>query len=44
MRYVDLIANPEVQQVFVTRSKVIQAIRDYLNARGFLEVETPCST
>lgn len=41
MRYVDLIANPEVQQVFVTRSKVIQAIRDYLNARGFLEVETP---
>jgi lysyl-tRNA synthetase class 2 len=41
MRYVDLIANPEVRQVFVTRSKIIQAIRDYLNARDFLEVETP---
>jgi len=41
MRYVDLIVNPEVRQVFIARSKIVQAIRDYLNARGFLEVETP---
>ena len=33
--------NPEVRQVFVTRAKVIRAIRDFLDARGFLEVETP---
>ena len=41
MRYVDLIANPEVRQVFVTRSKIIKGIREYLDQRGFLEVETP---
>lgn len=40
-RYLDLIVNPEVRQVFVLRSKIVQAIRDYLNNRGFLEVETP---
>ena len=40
-RYVDLIANPEVKQVFITRTKIIQAIRNFLNERGFLEVETP---
>ena len=40
-RYVDLAVNPEVRQVFVTRAKVIRAIRDFLDARGFLEVETP---
>jgi len=41
MRYVDLIANPQVRQVFVTRSKIIRGIREYLDQRGFLEVETP---
>jgi lysyl-tRNA synthetase class 2 len=41
MRYVDLIVNPEVREIFITRSKVIQAIREYLDQRGFLEVETP---
>lgn len=40
-RYVDLIANPEVRQVFVTRSRIIQFIRDYMTEEGFLEVETP---
>lgn len=40
-RYVDLIANPDVQQIFVTRSKIIAGIRAYLTARGYLEVETP---
>lgn len=40
-RYVDLIANPEVKNTFVIRSKVITAIREYLNSKGFLEVETP---
>ncbi len=40
-RYVDLIANPEVQQIFVTRSKIIAGIRAYLTTRGYLEVETP---
>lgn len=41
MRYVDLIANPEVRQVFQTRSKVIHAIRGFLHDRSFMEVETP---
>jgi lysyl-tRNA synthetase class 2 len=40
-RYLDLMANPESRQVFMTRSRIITAIRQYLNARGFLEVETP---
>lgn len=40
-RYVDLIANPEVRETFVLRSKIVQFIRNYLNARSFLEVETP---
>lgn len=40
-RYVDLIANPHVKQTFVTRSKVIAFIRNFLQARDFLEVETP---
>jgi lysyl-tRNA synthetase class 2 len=40
-RYVDLIVNPAVKDVFVKRSRIIQAIRSFLNARGFLEVETP---
>ncbi len=40
-RYVDLIVNPEVKQVFMLRTRIIQAIRSFLNSRGFLEVETP---
>lgn len=40
-RYVDLIVNPEVKETFILRSKIIRGVRDYLEARGFLEVETP---
>ncbi|MFA5882125.1 MAG: lysine--tRNA ligase [Eubacteriales bacterium] len=40
-RYVDLIVNPEVKQVFITRSRMIRAIRNYLDKQGYLEVETP---
>ena len=40
-RHVDLIVNPEVKDVFITRSRVIQEIRSYLTEKGFLEVETP---
>lgn len=40
-RYVDLIVNPDVKKVFITRTRIIQAIRSFLNERGFLEVETP---
>jgi lysyl-tRNA synthetase, class II len=40
-RYVDLIVNPEVKNVFILRTKIIQAIKNFLNARGYLEVETP---
>jgi lysyl-tRNA synthetase class 2 len=40
-RYLDLIANPEVRSVFITRSRVIASFRRQLEARGFVEVETP---
>lgn len=40
-RYVDLIINPEVQQTFITRSRIIQSMRRYLDSQGYLEVETP---
>ncbi len=40
-RYLDLISNPEVKETFKVRSQVITAIRQFLNQRGFLEVETP---
>ena len=40
-RYVDLIMNPEVKDTFVKRSKIIAAIRRYLDTQGFMEVETP---
>jgi lysyl-tRNA synthetase class 2 len=40
-RYVDLIVNPEVKDVFEKRSKIITAIREFLNKNEFLEVETP---
>ena len=40
-RYVDLIMNPEVKDTFIKRSKIIRAIRTYLDGQGFMEVETP---
>ncbi len=40
-RYVDLIANADVREVFRTRAAIVRALRDYLDAEGFLEVETP---
>lgn len=40
-RYLDLIVNPDVKKTFITRSRIIAAIRRFLDARGFLEVETP---
>ena len=40
-RYLDLISNPDVQQTFKMRSQIITALRQFLNQRGFLEVETP---
>ena len=40
-RYVDLIMNPEVKDTFIKRSMVLREIRNYLDERGFMEVETP---
>jgi len=40
-RYLDLIANPESRQVFITRARIIASLRRQLEARGFVEVETP---
>ncbi len=40
-RYLDLIANPEVRKVFVTRARIIASLRRQLESRGFIEVETP---
>ncbi|PRH82191.1 lysine--tRNA ligase [Arenimonas caeni] len=41
MRYVDLIVNPEAREVFVQRSRIVSAMRQWLDDRRFLEVETP---
>jgi len=41
MRYVDLIMNPRVREIFRTRTRIIQYLRDYFISNGFLEVETP---
>ncbi|MDO5726286.1 MAG: lysine--tRNA ligase, partial [Tissierellia bacterium] len=41
MRYVDLIVNPEIKEVFIKRTKILKAVREFLDMRGFLEVETP---
>jgi lysyl-tRNA synthetase class 2 len=41
MRYVDLLANPETREILVRRSRTVQAMRRFLDDRGFLEVETP---
>ncbi|MFA0815680.1 MAG: lysine--tRNA ligase [Anaerofustis sp.] len=40
-RYVDLIMNPEVKEVFILRTKIIRAIREFMDNRGFIDVETP---
>ena len=40
-RYVDLIVNPDVKDVFIKRSKIVSSIRNYLDDKGYLEVETP---
>ncbi|MBE5039494.1 lysine--tRNA ligase [Ructibacterium gallinarum] len=40
-RYVDLIVNPDVKRTFELRSKIVSAIRNYLDCRGYMEVETP---
>ncbi len=41
MRYLDLIVNPEVKEVFIKRSKIIKAIRRFMDDRGYIEVENP---
>ena len=41
MRYVDLIVNPSVREVFVKRTKLVNSMREYLNGKDYLEVETP---
>jgi lysyl-tRNA synthetase class 2 len=40
-RYVDLIANEKVREIFITRAKIVQELRRFLEAHGFIEVETP---
>ena len=40
-RYVDLIVNPDVKKVFLTRTKIIRTVRSFLDERNFVEVETP---
>lgn len=40
-RYLDLISNPDVRQIFVQKAKIIDSIRNFLNENGFIEVETP---
>ena len=41
-RYVDLIINPEVRDTFEKRSAIVREIRNFMDSRGFMEVETPC--
>lgn len=40
-RYLDLISNPEVKEIFLTRSKVVKLMREFMDNRGYVEVETP---
>ncbi|ELR72708.1 Lysyl-tRNA synthetase (class II) [Fulvivirga imtechensis AK7] len=40
-RYVDLVVNPQVKDTFIKRTKLVNSMREYLNDRGYLEVETP---
>lgn len=41
MRYVDLIVNPQVKDAFIKRTKLVNSMREFLNEKGYLEVETP---
>ena len=41
MRYVDLVVNPQVKEVFIKRTKLFNAMRNFFNERGYMEVETP---
>lgn len=41
MRYVDLVVNPHVREAFVKRTQLVNSMREYLNKKGYLEVETP---
>ncbi|MGB3454709.1 MAG: lysine--tRNA ligase [Moheibacter sp.] len=41
MRYVDLVVNPQVKEIFVKRTKLFNAMRDFFNREGYMEVETP---
>jgi lysyl-tRNA synthetase class 2 len=41
MRYVDLVVNEKVRETFITRTKIVNAMRNFFNARGYLEVDTP---
>lgn len=41
MRYVDLVVNPSVRDIFVKRTRLVNSMREYLNAKNYLEVETP---
>ncbi|MFJ1473420.1 lysine--tRNA ligase [Capnocytophaga cynodegmi] len=41
MRYVDLVVNPQVKEVFIKRTKLFNAMRQFFNERGYMEVETP---
>ena len=40
-RYVDLVVNPQVREVFVKRAKIVNTMREFFNSKGYLEVETP---
>ena len=40
-RYLDMIVNPDVKEIFIKRSKIINAVREFLNSHGFIEVEIP---
>jgi len=40
-RYVDLVVNPQVRETFIKRTQLVNSMRDFLNAKGYLEVETP---
>lgn len=40
-RYVDLVVNPEVRDIFIKRTRMVNSMREYLNSKGYLEVETP---
>jgi len=40
-RYVDLIVNEDVKEIFIKRTKIFNAMRDFFNQRGYLEVDTP---